>query len=200
MEKSIVQLLKVYYEFRHITKENAVRLIKFLQEHGITESQFLDSLIEADPSGTWMYLPRSKQKEWKKYAPGDFRFVVRAKLMEHRYGSRKDENDNYELLETTAKYNLETLDKMNIIADQFNNADEGVPEDTEILQIKFDPNTDNGFIFEMITYKSVIDKDGNVDFDRNPDGRRLSAFTAMFNRSLPDIGKIYLDYKIDSKN
>ena len=200
LEKSIVQLLKVYYEFRHITKENAVRLIKFLQEHGITESAFLDSLIEANPSGTWIYLPRGKQKEWKKYAPGDFRFVVRAKLMARRYGSRKDENDNYELLETTAKYNLETLEKMNVIADQFNNTDEGVPEDTEILQIKFDPNTDNGFIFEMITYKAVISSDGTVDLDKTPDGRRLSAFTAMFNRSLPDIGKIYLDYKIDSKN
>lgn len=200
LEKSIIQLLKVYYEFRHITKENAVRLIKFLNDYGITESEFLDSLIEADPTGTWIYLPRGKQKEWKKYAPGDFRFIVRAKLMGRRYGSRKDENDNYELLETTAKYDLETLEKMNVIADQFNNTDEDVPEDTEILQIKFDPNTDNGFIFEMITYKAVISSDGTVDLNRTPDGRRLSAFTAMFNRSLPDIGKIYLDYKIDSKN
>ena len=53
---------------------------------------------------------------------------------------------------------------------------------------------------EMITYKAVISSDGTVDLDKTPDGRRLSAFTAMFNRSLPDIGKIYLDYKIDSKN
>ena len=186
LEKSIVQLLKVYYEFKHISKKNAEFLLKFLKKYGITSSQFFNSIVEVDPPGAWEYMNPSQRKDYKNYAPEKYRFKKYAVLMKRRYGSRKDEEGKYELMETTAAYDNRLLEKMKAVAIAFNEAEEGVPGDTEILDIHFDPDTDDGFIFDFISYKLDAEE---------PDGRRLSAFTAMFNRSLPDIGTIYLDYK-----
>ena len=195
--KKLVQALKIYYDFNNMDERNTERLGEFLAKYDILKSAFIASLFQIGKSsgairnwkwidGTpWDKLPPDIKHTYKEFTPDLYRFKKKVKLMTSRGGSEKDENGKYITLKTTAKYGQALLDKMQVVAAQFNES-RLKDDNTEILDIYFNDEKDRSFIFEFVTFKA----DG-----KEPDGRRLGEFTAMFNRSLPDIGTIYLDYE-----
>ena len=53
LSKSINQLLKLYYEYRHINEQNAARLAKFLIDNSLTKSIFTSEVKETEAGGRY---------------------------------------------------------------------------------------------------------------------------------------------------
>ena len=194
----IKQLLKLYYEFNNVTEHNAKYLADFLIKNKIMKSKF-ESEVAKQPEGIEKFFGggwgnHPDIRNFAKYLPNTsrYRFDKLVYIMRTRYGSTKNEQGKYEKLESTIKYDQQLLDKMRAVMAEFNNPDQDIAPNTTMLSIDFGPDEDS-FIFKFISYKVEKETDNGTE-EVEPDGRRLAEFTAMFNRSSPDIGTMYLDY------
>lgn len=186
LEKLLTQTLKLYYDFQNVSEKNSAYLTEFLIKNKLTKSKF-KSDVAAIPNCTerlWPLLSTKEKDTYIKLLPTDSTYRIK-KNAYIRKGIRntQDINGHWVGPDSTVVFGQDLLEKMKAIAVAFNEEN----DHTRILSIEFgneDDNEKKSFVMEFITYKIE---------DKEIDGRRLGAFTAMFNRAFNDT--LYLTYE-----
>lgn len=182
LHASIVQLLKLYYDFNHPSENNELYLAAFLQANNLTRSKFVDTLCEASPRAVntlWDSLSTDSKRKYAEKLPKDstYRCTKTAYIRKSVY-INKDDYGHYIKTNSNAVFGQELLNKMRTIIPIYNEKSEF----TKILSINFGNDKDS-FVFDFITYKS--------DYEIIS-GKRLSEFTEMFNKGFDEV--LYLTY------
>ena len=188
LEKTLLQMLKLYHDYKAINETNAKYLADFLIENDITDSVFESDIakISTGIETLWPHIPSERRTKYVDNLPKDsqFRYVRTVRVLRERWSGVKNAEGKYDKLESTIDWNDDrVLDKMRAVMVKFNEPDHGALN-TIIYSID-KGKEDDTYVFDFVTYKIG---------DNDPDGRRIAEFTAMFNRSSPNVGTVYFDH------
>ena len=179
LEKLLLQLLKLYYEFNHPSEKNHTYLSEFLIKNKISKSKFMSDLCDWSDSvqAMWPIFTSDQRKQFAERMPIDSTYRIRKTVYIRKSVYNTKQEGKWQRTDSTAQYGNALLEKMRGVMAIFNDEN----EHTRILDITEGEN--NSYIFEFITYKLE---------DTDVDGRRLGEFTAMFNRAFDET--LYLSY------
>lgn len=182
LEKLILQLLKLYYEFNHPSEKNHAYLSEFLVKNKLSKSKFMSDLCDWSDSvqTMWPMLTTTQRKQFAERIPVDSTYRIRKTVYIRKSVYNTKHEGKWQRTDSTVQYGSDLLEKMRGVMAIFNDEN----EHTRILDIT--EGSDNSYIFDFITYKLE---------DTDVDGRRLSEFTAMFNRAFDET--LYLSYTND---
>ncbi len=179
LEKLLLQLLKLYYEFNHPSEKNHTYLSEFLINNKISKSKFMSDLCDWSDSvqAMWPIFTSDQRKQFAERMPIDSTYRIRKTVYIRKSVYNTKQEGKWQKTDSTVQYGSALLEKMRGIMAIFNDEN----EHTRILDITEGEN--NSYIFDFITYKLE---------DTDVDGRRLGEFTAMFNRAFDET--LYLSY------
>lgn len=190
LHEHLVQLLKLYYELNNPSERNEKYLVDFLKKNHLSRSRFATALCDMNPTNIESFWEDWTTHEKEKYGhrlPQDsiyrYRKNVYVRKSVYLKNRDRDSSDTYIKRESNVVYGQDLLEKMRAVMTIFNEHSEY----TKLLDISLGDAKKNGFIFDFVTYKTGDDND-------DVNGKRLSEFTAMFNRGFDD-EVLYLTYE-----
>ncbi len=176
LAKSINQLLKLYYEYRHINEQNATRLAKFLIDNSLTKSIFTSKVKETEAGGRYF---RNHSNSADNLSDITHRYLFVAKIRKS-VANKQNSEGKWIKEESTAEFNDLLIMRLLDLVPAFNLEHK---HRTEIGTITGN-SEDNTIIIDAISYE-------RKDAEKTT-GARLADLVEMYNEKYNDV--LFLKY------